>query len=586
MINLSDHFTLTRNRVILFFAVPLLVVGWHLVFGGETLQQRRILSEFGTVKKVIDVPRPNHAGTKLVYGQDSPEGLQVCLYDLATGGSKILFEQSEKEFKSWNFRVLGWSPDDKYFAYYCLPGENKAKQVVICDGDSGATVGEVRIGSIASGTWLSSQAIVGVGIQGDGTLYETKRQGDVPWAAYHWALHQYKTAIVPQFNREATVSGITAYKDGTAVWAQGGAIWICDPLAAAPRIFLQLTNSPIFNLSYSPQTGKFLLFRVDRNDDVLSSYDPGTGELSDLERANHHLLNGFTYQTWVNGGEGYACVVADLAMCETLIIKKTLSSEPVRLLWPNRVLALSASDQQIFVVGSLTNEPTAIWRYDLTDGSLDSAIPNLAHPFQYTVTVPSSHTVITNTDDRWRWDLYAPVDLSPHKKHPALISAFGPSESYPQTVANCGVYYVGCGKVFRLCPPGLFDVFYRMLADNPNIDTNRLFLMSSSADNQALYRLIEDHPGRFRGAVLLSPVGYPDPASILNMKILVDGARDDAAFDTNGVARLAKFQDAALLAGVPVIAAIHAVGGHGDTFRMVSTDEERLRQIIKFVSEP
>ena len=70
------------------------------------------------------------------------------------------------------------------------------------------------------------------------------------------------------------------------------------------------------------------------------------------------------------------------------------------------------------------------------------------------------------------------------------------------------------------------------------------------------------------------------------MKILVDGARDDAAFDTNGVARLAKFQDAALLAGVPVIAAIHAVGGHGDTFRMVSTDEERLRQIIKFVSEP
>ena len=497
MINLSDHFTFTRNRVILFFAVPLLVVGWHLVFGGETMQQRRILSEFGTVKKVIDVPRPNHAGTKLVYGQDSPKVVAGLSLQFGKRQEQDFVRAARKGVQVVELPGPGLVARRQIFCLLLSAGRKQGQQVVICDGDSGATVGEVRIGSIASGTWLSSQAIVGVGIQGDGTLYETKRQGDVPWAAYHWALHQYKTAIVPQFNREATVSGITAYKDGTAVWAQGGAIWICDPLAAAPRIFLQLTNSPIFNLSYSPQTGKFLLFRVDRNDDVLSSYDPGTGELSDLERANHHLLNGFTYQTWVNGGEGYACVVADLAMCETLIIKKTLSSEPVRLLWPNRVLALSASDQQIFVVGSLTNEPTAIWRYDLTDGSLDSAIPNLAHPFQYTVTVPSSHTVITNTDDRWRWDLYAPVDLSPHKKHPALISAFGPSESYPQTVANCGVYYVGCGKVFRLCPPGLFDVFYRMLADNPNIDTNRLFLMSSSADNQALYRLIEDHPAGF-----------------------------------------------------------------------------------------
>ena len=598
MIKLSDYFTFTRNRVILFFAVPLLVVGWHLVFGGETMQQRRILSEFGTVKKVIDVPRPNHAGTKLVYGQDSESGLQVYLYNLESGKSQILFEQPEKDFSLENFRVLGWSPDDKYFAYYRLPGQNESRQIVICDGDSGATVTTVAIGAIIGGTWTSPATLVCMGNLGE--LYRiTRREENGAWSGAERPENSTggATYLKPGYSENTYVIGLAPYRDSGLVWVQAGALWTCDAEMLAPHKLVELTNSPIIKFAYSPKTDKFLLYRRDQRDDMVSYYDPRTGSLSDWDRVNitnystsaeNPWFFNYARVAWLNDGNGYAYLVRDRHMRETLVIKTNLSSEPIRLPWANQVNAFAATENQLFAVASLTNEPTAIWKYDLASGSLDSVIPNLAHPYQNTIIVPPQRTVISGGAGTLSWDVYAPVHLSPTKKYSAIISSSFGSGGYAQPAANCGIYYVSFDQFLApsLSNEQLDDFCNALLTANPNIDPNRLFIMSSSRGNLLLYQYVEADLRRFRGAVLLSPAAYPEPASFANLKILVDGALDDAAFDTNGLAQLAKFQVAALRAGSPVITAIHTAGGHGDNYQIVSTDRERAMQILKFVSEP
>ena len=99
MVNPLRHFIFTRRNVIAFFAAPLFVFGWHMVVGGGTARQGKILAEFGLIKKVVDVPQPNHAGTKLLFAQDTEKGLEFYLYDFSTDGSRLLFEIPAEIYK-------------------------------------------------------------------------------------------------------------------------------------------------------------------------------------------------------------------------------------------------------------------------------------------------------------------------------------------------------------------------------------------------------------------------------------------------------------------------------------------------------
>jgi hypothetical protein len=585
--------------------VPLLVYSWHLLSGGESAQQRRILDETGQVRRIVDVPQPNREGTKLVFGQDTEDGFNVCLLENTSSQSRVLYHQPKPESFKIGFKNLGWSPEDEYFAYHRLQRQDRPHQIVICDGNSGATLAEVDIGPIIGGVWTSSQALVCVG--SDGILYQIAQDRGGSWTK----AERFKCDVAGNLIPDDKLR-LAAYKGGI-VWAKGGSLWSCNAASNAPTEILALASGDIINFAYSPATGKFLLYRGNYKNgeqigDALTCFNTRTGSLTDWDRidsdSNETTRNSPFFYTavkvaWINDGSGYVNKLSDPypARGETLVIKKSIASEPIRLRWPNQAIAYAASDNHLYVVGCRSNEPTAIWDYDLASGSLDSAVPNLPRPCRYSTIVTPAHTEV-HTVNRGEpavhsWDLYAPVHPSPGKKYPAIIAAFMNS-GYAQAAANCGIYYVDYDQFTYEDKYGdeaseeHFSFFLNtLLAGNPNIDPNRLFLMAASGQcHQSVYPHIKAHPGKFRGAILLSPGVYPSPASFAGTKILIDGGRDEPYYQGKGLARLMEFRDAALLAGVPVITALHAGEGHGERLMAVASVKEQETQILKFVSEP
>ena len=117
------------------------------------------------------------------------------------------------------------------------------------------------------------------------------------------------------------------------------------------------------------------------------------------------------------------------------------------------------------------------------------------------------------------------------------------------------------------------------MADNPNIDTTRVYLYANSAETFYLSQLINDHPTLAKGAILLSPTVLPELSILQNKQfLLVDGKTDGDA-----IRRLSEFQDRAVDKGNIITLFLQNDTGHIPASG--TTERNRAKQFAKFISE-
>jgi dienelactone hydrolase len=109
-----------------------------------------------------------------------------------------------------------------------------------------------------------------------------------------------------------------------------------------------------------------------------------------------------------------------------------------------------------------------------------------------------------------------PAKLAKNMKYPAILDLY-PVNRYDQNVqvlANAGIYYstasrLGLNDWQQVAEPESILAVYGELLKNPNIDTNRIYIYGRSFSTSTVTAMVNDYPDLWRGAILFSPVAFP-----------------------------------------------------------------------------
>jgi hypothetical protein len=121
---------------------------------------------------------------------------------------------------------------------------------------------------------------------------------------------------------------------------------------------------------------------------------------------------------------------------------------------------------------------------------------------------------------------------------------------------------------------------YQHLAQNPTIDTRRVFLFGASAETSPLSALVKARPDLWKGLLLLNPSGLPQigdfPPGQSAPKILLSAGEAEGSEKY-----LKKYQAEAGQNGVAVAVVIHPNSTHW--LVSIAAMQERTRAMVDFI---
>ena len=536
-----------------------------------------VAKELGEVRKFMDNPAPNHTGTRFVYARTTQEGYAVYLQNFSTGKSTRIFQQDEKDYQPGGLRMLGWSPDDRQFAYLrCTINW----EVVVVDGDSGAERGVVPVDSLERGGWVSDEAVV---YQDSANVLNEIRQGTDGWLPSR----KFKCFENERRALAGKIFGLAPYLRNTVAWLQGQTIWACAADQLEPtKVFAFPGQTPV-NFVYSVAARAFLLQCRDDNGDYIARFRPDSGEFALLERVD--MSDRAVVDDWignlalVNGGNGYAYRVRHESGKDTLVIRARPNADAVRIEWPNLIKAFAFNDASLYVTGSRASGPIAIWQYHAASGELAEAVENgaallrakLVAPVPFEITYPSGQKRIC--------DLYPPADFVAGRKYPLVIGV--PRIGYEQALANAGAFFA-CAR--RYVSEGSekddFPAIHEQLMRNESIDPSRVFLIGTSRGTRPIMDQLMDNSGFWAGAIILSPNYVPDFSGLRRpCRMLVDQGEVDTMMSGGRLGEMKMQVALARMQGISIEYAIRAGAGH--FFRAHRAETERIQAIIRFLNQ-
>lgn len=569
-----------RTSIVLAIATPLLVVVWHLV----ALAQRpshldQIASELGCPGMwgfTLINPSPDNAGDRVLFVESGENGYGVYCAQIG-GHRKLLYEEPYGGPGAPNARLLGWSPDDKYFAY-CRP-VNGVWQIAICDGDTGETVANVNARA-DSGAWLSAQTLAAVNDQH--VLY-TITQTDGKWSQPQpFKYFKDKSHRLSAFR----VDGFSAFDADSVIWQQGNTIWSCGDNDEGPTKVWEATPDTLLEFSYSRPANRLLLHCEGADGPYFADLHPGHDEQPDnITRIDPEKYSP-SHLTLINNGKGYA-FMSQINLTNTLVTKMDDAHEATQVVCPDQVRGIGANQRQIFVVTSLDNGPWGICEFDAASGAAECVVPNAEEHFDYLTNCAVEQDQVSDASgDTIKYYLYAPPNPSPKKKCPLIMGVLGigpPGFAWDPThaaLANCGYYFVYVERYKRGYSQWGADVLtvYSDLLKRFNIDTNNVYLYGVSAGAGTVFDLLEEKPELWRGALLFSPGGLFDPLQMPGKHFFIDTGGSDLG------RRPRRFQDDAAKAGISVTLVLHP--GLGHIIMYPPAERERLREALIFLNEP
>lgn len=566
----------------LFVTVIVLTImtSWRLlVIKTRPAHVREIANELSSIGEFRSRPRPNNTGDKILFTQATENGIGMYLFDITSGKKQLIQEQPQKDYSVLKFRLLGWSPDDKQFAY--LTGILKGQsQIIICDS-SGKKTGNVFVfRGIEDFTWLSPNAVAYMSWP-DRDLLVFKQKPDGAWG---------RTQTFKKIGDEDTAEFITltATSYHSVVWQENDALMSFDFASNSPVQIWRSTTNVLERFYFSQETGKFLLTCGDKTGDSLFKFElPDRffgGSCSNLGSVSSQS-NSVLHALWINGEKEIAWFQRDLGQ-GTVFLKTNSSAEPLAVSSRGSAYSFAKSGNKLFVIDCPVGASPGIWEYNPISLSSNLVFSSQQHDFKYAKNIASLTGIITNTSGRKiAYHLWPSPQYSNNEKSMLLIGQTPYTwNAWEEVAANCGACVVSIDRPTFHSPElnnwgaDVIDV-YRELSRDPRINTNSLFLFARSAETIELTSMLEHGPNLWKGAIFFNPVTFPEAGlpTLRLSKIMIDSGMDDR----NNLEMVPKFLQRASEAGIPTTLVLHKDAGH--TYHASSTEREQAEEVVKFL---
>jgi hypothetical protein len=558
-------------------AVLIFVGGWRLwIIAHEPAHWATIGREIGSIAQFREDLYPNKDGTRVVFSQDTEKGVGLFFCDADSAKTKILCEQNEEGYSNQRFGMLGWSPDGKLFAY-AFPNNPKQQQeeVVICDGISGEAMGKMPVDAgLTELAWLSPRSFAHLNYNQDISVHEQKSDGT-------WIKSHFYPKIASETLQNSRNS-FTAISENSVVWQRGNEIWRLDFDTSAFKKIWGSTTNKLQGFTYSRETGEFQLACFDKSGWYLINLDQQGAVLGvshDERRKKYAYLR-------------------DEAGLNTFYVKTDANSLPNRIVWEGAVEDHIGpiGDYQssgkymygdyLYFIGTLPEEPVGLWQYRINDGESRCLVSGLKHSLSYARIVAPEGFVITNAlGKQTSCHVWQPVNVIPGKKYPLILTQTTYGWSPFQQVAAQEGYYFGVVHRSYWNDETIYNwttdvmTLYTILAKNPNVDTNRVYLFGTSWDTTFLSQLMAEQPDLWEGAILINPSILPKLSVSHGSKLFIVAGKDQRA----GFEWLTKYQDEAARLGIPVTLMLQKGSQHIP--RSVTTERGRIMQFTKFLIE-
>jgi pimeloyl-ACP methyl ester carboxylesterase len=180
----------------------------------------------------------------------------------------------------------------------------------------------------------------------------------------------------------------------------------------------------------------------------------------------------------------------------------------------------------------------------------------LESPLKYAKYVTPIYGEMTNASDMvvGGYSIWQPAALDPHKKYPVIIGQTVNAEwlPYEQMAANSGCYFAVAHRPYwksKKVQDWAADVMElrNLLAKNPNVDTNRIYLWGHSLETSYVVQLLQEKPELWHGVILSDPGGLPDLDALKNKKAFIITGKN-----SENVQQLIEFQNRAVAAGISI----------------------------------
>jgi hypothetical protein len=573
MTSQSKEFTRKRSTIWIVTIVFLFVLGLRaLVMATQYFREPRIVRDLCSVQQFEQDLIPNSANTRLVFCQDTVEGVGIYFYDTAGGKPRLLCEQKEKGHSWKRFTMLGWAPDDSLFA--CAFPENKQDQelILIFDGRTGELLDKVVADqSFNQFGWLSNDSFA---YSTHTSVRVVTRQANGSW------VHKRN------FENVATnMDNFTTVSANSVAWQDDGGICLFDLDSGSSDKIWEATTNRLVEFTHAKGVNEFLLNCSDDAGQYLLWFNPQDKRTFNLGRISGHQ-DYIRKALWTGHGTSYAYLTNDLAG-SAFCIKTEEMATPITIPWHGGVHNVTLSGGQLFFSGNPDDQPPGIWEYDIKSQTFNCIVPSKSGPLMSGLGVSPSCGVMTNSLGEQRfYHLWAPPHVSPNKKYPVLlVQELNLWYPYFQIAANSGFYVAVVDRPFFHTWNGIYErtwvedisSIYEIAAHNSHIDTNRVYLHAISAETSYLSRLINERPTLAKGAILFSPTGLPDPSKLQNKHILIV----DGKTDGNAMKRLPEFQDRSAEQGNAITLFLQDYAGHIPASG--TTERNRARQFAKFI---
>lgn len=559
-----------RSVLISAIAAVAIISGWRLwAIANQPPHLLEIADEIGSIPDYMEGVFPNVDGSSLVYFKETETGIGTYLYDTVAGESHLLIEQQEKGYGN-QCRMLGWSPDGKILAYVTIFYNNPANPkippttVILFDGTSGKIEGEIPAGAYAFDsqfTWLSADSFIYSTYQHRSWLTFSRNQTG------KWVESQVTKRFVI-----GNLNGLTVTSPHSFAWLKGNEVWSYD-LASGTLKNVWGTTNELDSFAYDDRTGDFLFSCLDSIGPLLIRFRPPEswqkqGTVVDVSRTHRtsafdldmrHGVYKFTVQT--NSG---------------------LST----FVWNGMLRYYAFAGRSLFFTGCQPDGLPCLWQYDMGSGAVSCLDSSLQHRLRYAKLVTPTSGVETNADGtELAFHLWQPAQIIPGKKYPVilgqLLHSWNPCQ---QIAANAGYYFAAVNFTNWINPnnswAGQVMGLYKVLANNPSVDTNRIYLISYSAQAADVGEALDSKPDFCKGVALFHPSCFPSLSGAHLSKVLLVGGTDDRSSSAVG---LIEYQNQLVASGVPVDCVVQKGVQHFN--RSTASERQTALQFARFLSE-
>ena len=396
---------------------------------------------------------------------------------------------------------------------------------------------------------------------------------------------------------EKQIESLQAFSTETLFWKLGDAIMKNSThVAETPAVVWQLPTNQLVDFTCSQAAEKILLLGRDRQEHFLSSLEihPKTGECVARENARFDSVNSRVSQVrLINNGQGYAYLSESDFSLNKVFFKMQMerAGEPASVPLQGEIKSFETRGQQLFLFGALTNEPTGIWKFDISSGNLERLASNQERPFHFAISQqPLRNSTTNEAGESLTYYLLPPTQIGAGQRPPLVLGVMGITEKtyywdrYAQTIANSGAYFVTVDRRDRPESEWGNDLrtVYDSLVRSIAVDTNNVYLLGISVGASQINRLFEATPAQWRGAIYISPVSLPETSCLNSKRLFVDIGEMDPIWGTNGI-RAKTFQGRAAKARADVSLFIRPNVGHN--CRLLSVEKERLHQLAAFLDD-